>query len=168
MTDHFVISVVQTKQTPLNYIHAEVLLTHRCRSNAKLELGHHTRDERHPATHAFQSYQSLSSTVTWLAEFDQNTDKQDCSLTLCTRKPNAEWLVCSLSCDRQAAASFCWQIMTRLDCGSGIIMKMCTKSVSLFSRFITSQLFILLQIFCLSLNIFISQSPLWPLVFTKS
>lgn len=101
-------------------------------------------------------------------EFNQNTDQQDCSLTLCARKPNAERLICFLSCDRQVAGSFYSQIMKRFDWGSGITMKMCTKSVSLVSRFITSQLFILLLIFCLSLNVFTPKNPLWPLVFSKS
>lgn len=133
------------------------------------EQSHHRRDERHPATHAFESYQLTVLILHWdTAEFNQSTDEQDCSLTLCSRKPNAEQLICCLSCDRQVAGSFYRQIIKRLDWGSGITMKMCTKPVSLVSSFLTSQLFIVLLIISLSPDISISQSPLLPLVSSKS
>lgn len=74
-----------------------------------------------------------------MAEFNQHTDEQECSLILCTRMRNAEWVICSLSCDRQVAVSFYSQIMGEIRLRQWNHNKdahccLGTKSVSLISH----------------------------------
>lgn len=102
-----------------------------------------------------------------MAEFKQHIDEQDCCLTLCARKPNAEWLICFHSCDRQVAGSFYSQIMRDLIEAVELQWR-CTQNQCLSSHVLSppncSFCFWYLFFF---LNIFTSPNPLWSLVFSE-